>query len=62
VKNHSALKGLNIPRTGKSGSAPMTYMLNGKQYIVLAVASPSEFVAFTLPGPARPRTATGNQQ
>jgi hypothetical protein len=38
-------------------------MLNGKQYIVVAVASPSsEFIAFTLPGPARPRTATGNQQ
>jgi quinoprotein glucose dehydrogenase len=114
VKNHPALKGLNIPRTGKSGSvgtlvtktlliagesgfsnkpngergawlwaydkatgkdagrvwmpgpqggAPMTYMLNGKQYIVLAVAGPgAEFIAFTLPGPARPRAATGNQQ
>jgi hypothetical protein len=48
---------------GPQGGAPMTYMLNGKQYIVLAVAGPgAEFIAFTLPGPARPRAATGNQQ
>ena len=113
VKNHPALKGLTIPRTGKTGSvgtmvtktllvagesgfstkpsgergawlwaydkatgkdagrvwlsgpqsgAPMTYMQNGKQYIVVAVSNPSaEFLAFTLPGAQAPR-ATGNQQ
>jgi quinoprotein glucose dehydrogenase len=112
VKNHPALKGLNIPRTGRTGGAggssggigtlvtktlvisgeggtfttpsgqrgamlraydkatganvgevympgaqtgsPMTYMLNGKQYIVVAVSSsilPGELIAFTLPDP-----------
>jgi quinoprotein glucose dehydrogenase len=33
-------------------SAPMTYMFDGKQYIVVAVGStspPAEFVALTLP-------------
>lgn len=103
VRNHPALKGLNIPRTGRSGNigvittstlviageagfitndkgergawlraydkatgkdagavwmpagqtgAPMTYMLNGKQYIVLAVAGagfPAELLAWRLP-------------
>jgi quinoprotein glucose dehydrogenase len=104
VRNHPALKGLNIPRTGRSANTigllvtktlliagepgtftmpdgrqgamlraydkssgkeqgavymptgqtgtPMTYMLNGKQYIVLAIAAanyPGELVAFRLP-------------
>ncbi len=110
VKNHPALKGLNVPRTGRPGGAggssggigtlvtktlvisgeggtfttpsgqrgamlraydkatganvgevympgaqtgsPMTYMLNGKQYIVVGVSSsihPGELMAFTLP-------------
>ena len=102
VKNHPALKGLNIPRTGRAGiigtlvtgslvvageagfatypegrgaylraydkptgkdagtvfmpapqtGSPMTYMLNGKQYIVVAiggVGNPSELVAYRLP-------------
>ena len=110
VKNHPALKGLNIPRTGRPGGAggssggigtlvtktllisgeggtvtmangqrgamlraydkatgnevgavympgaqtgsPMTYMLNGKQYIVVAVSSstmPGELIAYALP-------------
>jgi quinoprotein glucose dehydrogenase len=104
VRNHPALKGLNIPRTGRPGmigtlvtktlviageggfatalsgqrgamlraydkatgqeagavympapqsGSPMTYMLNGKQYIVLAVSGGSysgELIAFRLPG------------
>ncbi len=36
------------PETG----SPMTYMLNGKQYIVIAVGGadhPAEFVAYKLP-------------
>jgi quinoprotein glucose dehydrogenase len=103
VRNHPALKGLTIPRTGRDGrigtlvtrslviageggfftlpdgrrgamlraydkatgkdagevympapqtGSPMTYMLNGKQYIVLAIgggAYSSELVAFALP-------------
>jgi quinoprotein glucose dehydrogenase len=110
VKNHPALKGIDIPRTGRPGGAggssggigtlvtktlvisgeggtvtmsdgrrgamlraydkmtgvergavympgaqtgsPMTYMLNGKQYIVLGVSSstmPGELIAFALP-------------
>jgi quinoprotein glucose dehydrogenase len=110
VRNHPALKGLNIPRTGRTGGAggssggigtlvtktlviageggvfttpsglrgamlrgydkatgkevgevympgaqtggPMTYMLNGRQYIVVAVSGavlPSELMAFRLP-------------
>jgi quinoprotein glucose dehydrogenase len=104
IKNHPALKGLTIPRTGRPGSfgilvtktlivagekgtfttpngqagamlraydkatgreigdgiympapqtgTPMTYMLNGRQYIVVAIGSGSygaEFVAFALP-------------
>jgi quinoprotein glucose dehydrogenase len=110
VKNHPALKGVNIPRTGRTGGAggssggigtlvtktllisgeggvfttpngqrgamlraydkatgkevgevympgaqtggPMTYMLNGRQYIVVAVSGavfPSELMAFRLP-------------
>jgi len=103
VRNHPALKGLNIPRTGRPGQigplvtktlliageggvgttpsgrgamlraynkadgkevgavympapqsgSPMTYMLNGKQYIVLAVSGGNysgELLAFRLPG------------
>jgi len=104
VRNHPALKGLSIPRTGRSANTigllvtkslliagepgtftmpdgrqgamlraydkssgkeqgavymptgqtgtPMTYMLNGKQYIVLAIGAanyPAELVAFRLP-------------
>jgi quinoprotein glucose dehydrogenase len=104
VKNHPALKGLNIPRTGRTGNvgtlvtrtllisgepgfgitatgqrgsmlraydkksgaevgavympapqtgSPMTYMLNGKQYLVVAISGGTysgELVAFRLPG------------
>src|ERR1019366_9134623 len=98
VKNHPALKGVDIPKTGKPArgavlvtksllfvgvswrvygdpvlnayhkqtgdriaviglpgiatGVPMTYMLNGKQYIVVAVGGrnhPGELVALTLP-------------
>ncbi len=103
IRNHPALKGLNIPRTGRPGNfgvlvtktlvisgefgtfttpsgqkgamlraydkatgkevgsvfmpapqsgTPMTYMLNGKQYIVLATSgngSTGELLAFRLP-------------
>ena len=104
VKNHPALKGLPIPRTGRTGTmgtlvtktlviagesgtgmtstgkvgsmlraydkatgkevgtvympapqsgSPMTYLLNGKQYLVVAISGggyTGEYVAFTLPG------------
>jgi quinoprotein glucose dehydrogenase len=103
VRNHPALKGVSIPRTGRGGlvgtlvtrtlviagesgvatmpngqrgaylraydkatgkdagivpmpvgqtGTPMTYMLNGRQYIVLAIGGagfPGEFIAFRLP-------------
>jgi len=103
IRNHPALKGLNIPRTGRPGvfgaivtktlviagergifttpsgqvgamlraydkangsekgavympagqtGTPMTYMLNGKQYIVVAIGGqgfPAELIAFKLP-------------
>jgi quinoprotein glucose dehydrogenase len=104
IRNHSGLKGLDIPRTGQAGysigtlitktlviagdsqvtttnehprgamlraydkatgkevgtvlmpapqsGSPMTYMLNGKQYIVVAVSGgpySGEYIAFTLP-------------
>jgi quinoprotein glucose dehydrogenase len=103
IRNHPALKGLNIPRTGRPGvvgsmvtktllvsgeagfgptpsgargamlraydkatgkevgavympapqsGSPMTYMLNGKQYIVVAVSGAGfagEFVVYKLP-------------
>jgi quinoprotein glucose dehydrogenase len=103
IRNSPALKGLNIPRTGRAGiigtlvtknlviageagtfttpsgqkgammraydkktgkeagavympagqtGSPMTYMLNGKQYIVVAVGGPgypAEFIAYRLP-------------
>jgi quinoprotein glucose dehydrogenase len=104
VRNHPALRGRNIPRTGQGGwvgplvtktlvmlgegqftttedrgrgamlraydkatgaevgevympapqsGSPMTYMANGKQYIVIAVSGgpySGEYIAFTLPG------------
>jgi quinoprotein glucose dehydrogenase len=104
IRNHPALKGVNIPRTGRLGrigtlntkalliageagfatqpdgrrgamlraydkmtgqelgavympapqtGSPMTYMLNGKQYIVLAIAGAgfgAELIAYKLPG------------
>jgi quinoprotein glucose dehydrogenase len=107
VRNHPALKGLSIPRTGQSGAvgvlvtktlviagepvmttlpgrprgamlraydkatgqevgavsmpapqsgSPMTYLVNGKQYIVIAVSGGNysgEYIAFTLPSDAR---------
>jgi quinoprotein glucose dehydrogenase len=103
VRNHPALKGMNIPNTGQSGSvglvvtktivvlgdsqitttpshprgamlraydkatgkevgavympapqsgSPMTYMVDGKQYIVVAVSGGAEsgqYIAYTLP-------------
>jgi quinoprotein glucose dehydrogenase len=102
VRNHPALKGVNVPRTGRSGvigtlvtktlviagesgvvtnaagqkgamlraydkktgqdagavampagqtGSPMTYLLNGKQYIVVAIGGniPAELIAFALP-------------
>jgi quinoprotein glucose dehydrogenase len=105
IRNHPALKGLTIPRTGRAGvigtlitktlviagerdtftlpsgqkgamlraydkasgqdagavympagqtGTPMTYMLNGKQYIVTAIGGTgyeAEFIAFRLPNP-----------
>jgi quinoprotein glucose dehydrogenase len=107
VRNHPALRGLNIPRTGQGGSvglmvtrtlvilgdpqvtttpehprgamlraydkatgkevgavlmpapqsgSPMTYSVNGKQYIVVAVsggAYSGEYIAYSLPSDAR---------
>jgi quinoprotein glucose dehydrogenase len=112
IRNHAALKGLNIPRTGRTGrigtlvtktlliageggfntlpsgqrgallraydkatgadagavpmpapqtGSPMTYMVNGKQYIAVAIAGPSfpaELIVFRLPSEAPP-TRTG---
>ena len=103
VRNHPALKGVNVPRTGRQGrigtlvtkslviageggfftlpdgrrgamlraydkrtgqdagavympapqtGSPMTYMLNGRQYIVVAISGqsfPGELMAFRLP-------------
>ncbi len=114
IRNHPALKGMNIPRTGQSGynvctlitktlviagdgqvtttpehprgamlraydkatgkevgsvympapetGSPMTYMLNGKQYIVIAVsggAYSGEYIAFTLPTEEHPQSGGG---
>jgi len=114
VRNHPALKGLNIPRTGQTGynvgtlitktlviagdgqvtttashprgamlraydkangkevgavympapetGSPMTYMLNGKQYIVIAVSGgpySGEYIAFTLPADDTTRAQIG---
>lgn len=107
VRNHPALQGLDIPRTGQAGvvgplatkslvicgepgvvtqpdgrqgamlraydkttgedrgevympapqtGAPMTYMLNGRQYVVVAISSgtyPAELVAYALPARRR---------
>jgi quinoprotein glucose dehydrogenase len=39
--------------------SPMTYMLDGRQYIVVAVGGPgatAEYLAFALPAPAKPTT------
>jgi quinoprotein glucose dehydrogenase len=112
IRNHAALKGVNIPRTGRTGrigtlvtktlliageggfntlangqrgallraydkatgadagavpmpapqtGSPMTYMVNGKQYIAVAIAGPSfpaELIVFRLPSEAPP-TRTG---
>jgi quinoprotein glucose dehydrogenase len=40
-----------IPLPGSTSGKPMTYLLNGKQYIVMAVGKerPAELVALTLP-------------
>jgi len=108
VRNHPALKGLNIPRTGQAGAvgalvtktlvivgeplatttsdhprgamlraydkatgkevgavympaqqsgSPMTYMLDGKQYIIVAISGGTysgEYLAFRLPEVGRP--------
>ena len=108
MRNHPALKGKTIPRTGQSGAvglvvtktlvimgdpqvtttaehprgamlraydkatgkevgavlmpapqsgSPMTYLLNGKQYIVVAVSGGNysgEYIAFSVPDDARP--------
>jgi quinoprotein glucose dehydrogenase len=107
VRNHPALKGMNIPRTGQNGAvslvvtktlvimgdpqvtttaehprgamlraydkatgkevgavwmpapqsgSPMTYMVNGKQYVIVAVSGGNysgEYIAFGLPDEAR---------
>jgi len=102
IRDNPALKGLNIPRTGRAGvfgvlvtktlvicgersagksatmlraydkatgkevgavsmpagqtGTPMTYMMNGKQYIVVAIAGagfPAELIAFKLPDEER---------
>jgi len=107
VRNHPALKGMNIPRTGQNGpvgvvvtktlvivgdpqvtttpdhprgamlraydkatgqevgavwmpapqsGSPMTYMVNGKQYIIVAVSGGNysgEYIAFSIPDDAR---------
>jgi quinoprotein glucose dehydrogenase len=108
IRNHKALQGMNIPRTGQNGSqglvvtkslvvigdrlvtsppgrergamlraydketgeqvgevlmpaaqtgSPMTYMLDGRQFIVVAVGGPgatAEYLAFALPSPSKP--------
>jgi len=51
---------MNAPQTG----SPMTYMLNGKQYIIVAISGGNysgEYVAFTLPA-AEEHGATASQQ
>ena len=54
------LAALQLPAP-QSGS-PMTYMLNGRQYLVIAVSGndyPGELLAYALPGgtPAAPSTS-----
>jgi len=47
---------VELPAT--TNTAPMTYMHEGRQYIVLSVAGrghPAELVALALPAPAKPR-------
>jgi quinoprotein glucose dehydrogenase len=115
VRNHPALKGLNIPKTGQSGAvglvvtktlvimgdpqvtappgrtrgamlraydkasgkevgavylpapqsgSPMTYLHNGRQYIVVAVsggAYSGEYIAFALPPEELPATQNGRR-
>ena len=49
---------VELPAT--TNTAPMTYMHEGRQYIVLSVASPghpAELVALALPKPAKPKKA-----
>ena len=114
VRNHAALKGMNIPKTGQNGTvglvvtktlvimgdpqvtttpdhprgamlraydkatgkevgaiwmpapqsgSPMTYLHNGRQYIIVAVsggAYSGEYIAFSLPADERP-TTTGRR-
>jgi quinoprotein glucose dehydrogenase len=116
VRNHPALKGMNIPKTGQQGSvglmvtktlvvlgdplvtttpdhprgamlraydkqsgkevgavwmpapqsgSPMTYMLDGKQYIVIAVSGGNysgEYLAFSLPSSETRQTNQGGQR
>jgi quinoprotein glucose dehydrogenase len=115
IKNHPLLKGMNIPKTGQSGSVgvmitknfvasgdpgittvngvrgaslraydkmtgaqlgevrvpapilgmPMTYMVDGRQYIVVGVSGGNytgEYIAFRLPQSELPRTNTARQQ
>ena len=49
-KTGQEIGAVNMP-AGQTGS-PMTYTLNGKQYIVVAVGGniPAELIAFALPG------------
>jgi quinoprotein glucose dehydrogenase len=49
-KTGSEVGAVNMP-AGQTGS-PMTYLLNGKQYIVVAVGGniPAELIAYRLPG------------
>jgi quinoprotein glucose dehydrogenase len=110
IRDHKALQGMSIPRTGQNGSqglvvtrslvilgdrlvtsppgrergamlraydketgkevgevlmpagqtgSPMTYMLDGRQYVVVAVGGPgatAEYLAFALPPPGKPTT------
>ena len=49
-KTGKEMGAVNMP-AGQTGS-PMTYMLNGKQYLVVAIGGniPAELIAFALPG------------
>ena len=50
-KANGSEKGAVYMSAGQTGT-PMTYMLNGKQYIVVAIAGqgfPAELIAFKLP-------------
>jgi len=48
----------------KQTGSPMTYMLNGKQYIVLAVSGVdgAELIAYALPSPAAARRPGGSHR